>query len=148
MKYELFVICNILIIIGLVISSEAVDLWKYHLQLYTGHCSEVALCDNVTNHLEPLEILALVPCCVPCSCLPTCSKRQNCCPNFGDSAKNLTGNQTIGNEFELYHVNQSYIGLDNGADIDNDTSRKWALKGSQNLNFANPRNQSQRRQLA
>ena len=141
MKHEQIVICNIWIIFGLTISSEAVvDLWKQHLQLYKRHCGEVALCDDVTNHLEPLEIPTLVPCCVPCSCLPTCSERHNCCPDFGYPEKYITDNET-------YHVNQSSIGSEDDVDSDESTRQKREVKRSQYFNLAKSTKHSNQNQL-
>ena len=70
-------------ICGCLLSSENISysvLLKHHLQLHINHCGEVALCDNETNYVESLSFVIPVPCCLPCSCLPTCGDHKNCCP--------------------------------------------------------------------
>ena len=57
MRLEIIVIWNILMSFGPSIASKEInssrDHLKFHLQLYRNHCGDVALCDDVTNHLEP-----------------------------------------------------------------------------------------------
>ena len=60
------------------------------LQLQPAHCGGMALCDDV-NHVEPDFGVLIMPCCVPCSCLPTCRALDICCPNFNDSMVDADG---------------------------------------------------------
>ena len=55
------------------------------MDLYTAHCGEAVFCANGTDHMIP----AGYPCCLPCSCLPTCEQQHNCCPKFGNETENL-----------------------------------------------------------
>ena len=55
------------------------DLLMKHLELHQYHCGETATCGS-SEHVEPSEFLIPVPCCIPCSCLPSCVEQLNCCP--------------------------------------------------------------------
>ena len=48
------------------------------LNLHQYHCGEATTC-GISQHVEPSEIVLLVPCCIPCSCLSSCAEKQNCC---------------------------------------------------------------------
>ena len=54
-------------------------LLKKLLELHQYYCGEAATCGS-SEHVEPSEFLLPVPCCIPCSCLPSCVEQQNCCP--------------------------------------------------------------------
>ena len=50
------------------------------LELHKNYCGEDFLCKNDSSYWEPPEQMIPVPCCVPCSCLPTCGDQMDCCP--------------------------------------------------------------------
>ena len=52
------------------------------LELHKNFCGEYLFCKNDSSHREPSEEIMPVPCCVPCSCLPTCGDQMVCCPAF------------------------------------------------------------------
>ena len=52
------------------------------LELHKNVCGEEFLCKNDSKYWEPSTFRIPVPCCVPCSCLPTCGNHFNCCPAF------------------------------------------------------------------
>ena len=52
------------------------------LELHTNFCGEDVLCKNDSSFWESREEMIPVPCCVPCSCLPTCGDQMYCCPTF------------------------------------------------------------------
>ena len=66
-------------------TNSSTELWKLHMDLYTAHCGAAVFCANGTDHMIP----AGYPCCLPCSCLPTCEQQHNCCPKVGDEIENL-----------------------------------------------------------
>ena len=49
------------------------------LYLHQDLCGETATCGS-SEHVEPSEFVIQVPCCLPCSCLPSCLEQHNCCP--------------------------------------------------------------------
>ena len=51
------------------------------LELHKNYCGEDFLCKNYSSYWKPSEERMPMPCCVPCSCLPTCED-QDCCPAF------------------------------------------------------------------
>ena len=55
------------------------DVLKSHIELHQYHCGEAATCGS-NEHVEPSEFVIPVPCCIPCSCLPSCVEQRNCCP--------------------------------------------------------------------
>ena len=52
------------------------------LELHKDFCGEDILCKNDSSFWEPSEQMMPIPCCVPCSCLPTCGDQMDCCPAF------------------------------------------------------------------
>lgn len=61
------------------------------LDLHKNYCGEDFLCKNDSSYWEPSAHEIPVPCCVPCSCLPTCGGQLDCCPAFW---KNQTTDDT------------------------------------------------------
>ena len=50
------------------------------LELHQYHCGETATCGS-SEHVEPSKFARIPgPCCIPCSCLQSCTEQQNCCP--------------------------------------------------------------------
>ena len=89
MKVELlfFYFLNIF---GTILSSKDISysfLFKSHLQLHINHCGDVAQCDNGTNHVETSALVIPIPCCLHCSCLPTCGGHTNCCPSMWNNTE-------------------------------------------------------------
>ena len=115
------------------------ELWKFHLKLYRNHCGDVVLCDNVTGHLEPLELLTPLPCCLPCSCLPTCRMRHNCCPDIGYHTENVTDTETTSVELEPNHAEQLTDGEDVDVSANQSTGQTTVWKRSQSFNPAKSR---------
>ena len=52
------------------------------LELHQNFCGEDFLCKNDSSYWKPRGTMMLTPCCVPCSCLPTCGDQMDCCPAF------------------------------------------------------------------
>ena len=85
------------------------------LELQRDYCGGVALCDD-DDHVEPELGMFPTPCCVPCSCLPTCKTYENCCPTLNGSLATVDlGNETgiraedvtVTDEEELLHKDDS-----------------------------------------
>ena len=55
------------------------------LELHKDFCGEDILCKNDSSFWEPPEQMMPIPCCVPCSCLPTCGDQMDCCPAFWEN---------------------------------------------------------------
>ena len=86
---------------------EKDTLLEFHLQLYRNHCGDVVFCDNVTDHVGRLDFSMPVPCCLPCSCSPTCGIQQNCCPGFGYHTINATCIESRRGVLQPNHANLS-----------------------------------------
>ena len=55
-------------------------------ELHAAFCGEDFLCKNDSSYWEtPGELVMPKPCCMPCSCSPTCGNRSDCCPAFRDN---------------------------------------------------------------
>ena len=87
-------------------TNEEDNLLQFHLQLHRNHCGDVALCDNVTDHVDRLDFVTPVPCCLPCSCSPTCGIQHNCCLGFGLHTKTATYIEARRDLSKPNHANQ------------------------------------------
>ena len=112
-------------------SNEQDKLLQFHLQLHKNHCGDVALCDNVTDHVVQLDFITPVPCCLPCSCSSTCRIQQNCCPGF-----------------ELHTENATYIGARRGLLKPNHANQSTNVAVNQGIEHMNIGNESRSMALA
>ena len=78
-------------------TNSSMALWKLHMELYTASCGAAIFCANGTGVMIP----AGYPCCLPCSCIPTCEQQHNCCPKIGVEAENLidSGREMVETDF-------------------------------------------------
>ena len=89
------------------------DLLAILLELHKQHCGDAASCHgNNNSHNEPPFSMFPRPCCIPCSCRPSCEAQLNCCPTIAGVPENssmpqfsnqFTTNEerTLDNEFEM-----------------------------------------------
>ena len=57
------------------------------LDLHVQRCGDAVLCRETNgSHVEQTSTFPR-PCCIPCSCLPTCETEQNCCPSVSNLPK-------------------------------------------------------------
>ena len=61
------------------VSTNSNFLLKTLFDLHQHHCGDTATCGS-SEHVEPSQFIIPIPCCIPCSCLPSCVEQQNCCP--------------------------------------------------------------------
>ena len=112
------------------------DLLPELLQLQQDYCGDVILCGDV-RHVEPDFEMLVMPCCVPCSCLPTCKALDICCLNYngsiGDGKETRTATDIDNdNDNETQTATDSYKSSDKNrteSDDDMDEIRKEATEG-------------------
>ena len=87
------------------------------LLLQQDYCGEVILC-NDSRHVEPDYSELILPCCVPCSCLPSCQALDICCPNFNNALLNASESRIKSGIRTTYHFNtyEELLHEDNSTD--------------------------------
>ena len=83
------------------------DLLAILLDLHLQHCGDAVICDETDDsHIEPPPSTTFPqPCCIPCSCLPTCEAEQNCCPSV-NSLPQPSSQSSIAGE---HKVDDAYV---------------------------------------
>ena len=77
------------------------DLLAILLDLHVQHCGDAVMCREINDSLiESTTTMFPKPCCIPCSCLPTCGAEQNCCP-FVNTLPKTSDQSTINESHEL-----------------------------------------------